>query len=208
MSSPPRGGAWSQRGYFQFSPNFRGSAGFGQAFVRATFRDFGYGDLRDILSGVNKIVETLPVDRDRIGITGQSYGGYMTMMAVTQTQVFHAAVANAGISEWLSYGGNANTPRWANAFFGASVYENPAIYARTSPMTYVQNVKTPTLIIVGAGDGYCPPSQSLEYWYALESLGVKTKLVIYAEEGHSISKPENVRDVNQQTAEWFDKHLK
>src|SRR6185436_2310977 len=101
-----------ENGYFVFLPNPRGSQGFGQAFTRANVKDFGYGDLRDILAGVNQTVHTLPIDSTSIGITGWSYGGYMTMWTVTQTQRFRAAVAGAGISNWQSYYGTNRIDTW------------------------------------------------------------------------------------------------
>ncbi len=194
-------------GYFVFCPNFRGSAGFGGAFQSANFRDFGYGDLRDILAGVDTILKRLPVDNDRIGITGQSYGGYMAMWAVTQTDRFRASVSNAGIADWLSYMGQANIPQWVNSYFGVSIFDDPAAYARTSPMNYIKNVKTPILIVVGAEDGDCPAAQSLEYWYALKSLGVRTQLVIYPREGHEMTDPRHLRDVHLRTLAWFNEYL-
>ncbi|MGH9644431.1 MAG: S9 family peptidase, partial [Terriglobales bacterium] len=201
------GGAFAAQGYFVLCPNFRGSAGFGEEFLRADFRDFGYGDLRDILAGVNKVLETLPVDRNRIGITGHSYGGYMSMWAVTQTNVFHASAASAGISDWLSYVGEAGISNWVIPYFGVSIYDNRAIYARTAPMSYIKNVKTPTLILVGAEDGECPATQSIEFWNALKSLGVKTRLVLYPNEGHAMSQGA-LRDRTLREIEWFNEYLK
>jgi dipeptidyl aminopeptidase/acylaminoacyl peptidase len=195
-------------GYFVFYPNPRGSYGQGEAFTRANVRDFGYGDLRDILAGVNEVLRTAPADPDRIGITGWSYGGYMTMWAITQTQMFRAAVAGAGISNYQSYYGENQIDRWMIPYFGASVYDDPAIYARSSPITYIKNVKTPTLILVGERDGECPLPQSYEYWHALNTLGVENEFVVYAGEGHRISKPEHRRDINRRAIAWFDAHLK
>jgi dipeptidyl aminopeptidase/acylaminoacyl peptidase len=195
-------------GYFVFFPNPRGSFGQGEAFTRANVRDFGYGDLRDILAGVNEVLRTAPIDPNRVGITGWSYGGFMTMWAVTQTQMFRAAVAGAGISNWQSYYGENAIDQWMIPYFGASVYDDPAIYARSSPITYIKNVKTPTLILVGERDGECPLPQSYEYWHALQTLGVENKFVVYANEGHRISKPENRRDIVRRAIAWFDGHLK
>lgn len=208
MSTAGCGSEFATHGYFVLCPNFRGSAGFGEEFQRADVRDFGYGDLRDILTGVRKVEETLPVDKNRVGITGQSYGGYITMWAVTQTRIFHAAVANAGIADWLSYVAQADIPRWVIPYFGALIYDDPAIYARSAPINFIKNVKTPTLIVVGSGDGECPAPQSLEFWYALKMLGVKTELVIYPGEGHEFRKPENVYDVRRRSLEWFDRYLR
>ena len=93
-------------------------------------------------------------------------------------------------------------------FFGASVYDDPGVYARSSPLTFIKNVKTPTLILVGDRDGECPAPQSFEFWHALKTLGVETQLVVYPDEGHVISQPEHERDVTKRTIEWFSQYLK
>lgn len=197
----------SSAGYFVLLPNPRGSFGQGEAFTQANVKDFGYGDLRDILAGVDEVVKTLPVDNYRIGITGWSYGGFMTMWAVTQTHRFRAAVSGAGLANWQSYYGENDLDQWMIPFFGASVYDDPAVYARSSPINFVKNVKTPTLVLVGDRDGECPAPQSYEFWHALKTLGVETQFVIYANEGHNIVKPEDQRDIIQRMVEWFDRHL-
>jgi dipeptidyl aminopeptidase/acylaminoacyl peptidase len=197
----------STLGYFVLYPNPRGSFGAGEAFTRANVKDFGYGDFHDILSGVDQVVKDLPVDNDRVGITGWSYGGYMSMWAVTQTQRFHAAVAGAGLSNWQSYYGLNDIDEWMIPFFGASVYDDPAVYAKSSPMTFIKNVKTPTLVLVGERDGECPMPQSREFWHALKTLAVPTQLVIYPNEGHFIAQPEHQRDIIERMLGWFDKYL-
>jgi len=198
----------SEDGYFVFEPNPRGSYGNGEAFTRANVKDFGYGDLQDILAGVDHIVKTLPVDNDRVGIGGWSYGGFMTMWAVTRTHRFRAAVAGAGIMNWQSYYGENDIDEWLIPFFGASVYDDPAVYAKSSPITFIKNAKTPTLILVGDRDGECPVPQSFEFWHALEDLKVENQFVVYPGEGHTLHTPEHRRDVLQRTADWFDQRLK
>ena len=198
----------SSLGYFVLYPNPRGSFGAGEKFTQGNVKDFGYGDLRDILAGVDEVVKTLPVDAGRIGLTGWSYGGYMTMWAVTQTQRFKAAVAGAGIANWLSYYGENDIDQWMKPYFGASVYDDPAVYAKSSPITYIKNVKTPTLVLVGDRDGECPAPQSFEFWHALKALGIPTKLVVYANEGHDIRTPEHRRDIIERTVGWFDQYLR
>lgn len=195
-------------GYFVFMPNPRGSFGQGEAFTRANVKDFGYGDFRDIMSGVDEVLRQAPVDPNRLGITGWSYGGYMTMWAVTQTNRFKAAVAGAGIANWLSYYGENKIDQWMIPFFGKSVYDDPEIYARSSPITNVKKVKTPTLILVGDSDGECPTPQSYEFWHALKTLGVETQLVVYEHEGHHFVKPAHQRDRIQRAVAWFDAHLR
>lgn len=198
----------SEAGYFVLYPNPRGSFGEGESFTRGNVKDFGGGDLRDILAGVDEIVKTLPVDRGRVGITGWSYGGYMTMWAVTQTDLFRAAVAGAGIANWQSYYGENAIDQWMLPYFGASVYDDPAVYAKSSPINFVKNVKAPTLVLVGDRDGECPAPQSYEFWHALKTLGVKTELVVYPNEGHQIRLPEHQRDVNRRMLEWFERYLR
>lgn len=194
--------------YFVFMPNPRGSFGEGEAFTRANVKDFGYGDFRDILSGVDEVLKQVPVDSKRVGITGWSYGGYMTMWAVTQTDRFAAAVAGAGIANYQSYYGENQIDQWMIPFFGASVYDDPQVYARSSPITFIKRVKTPTLVLVGDSDGECPPPQSFEFWHALKTLGVETELVVYEHEGHGFADPAHQRDVIERAAGWFDSHLK
>jgi dipeptidyl aminopeptidase/acylaminoacyl peptidase len=198
----------SSQGYFVLFPNPRGSFGQGEAFTQANVKDFGYGDLGDILAGVDEVEKTLPVDEHRLGIGGWSYGGYMTMWTVTQTQRFKAAVAGAGIANWQSYFGENDIDQWLIPYFGATVYDDPAIYARSSPMSFIKNVKTPTLILVGDRDGECPVPQSYEFWHALKTLGVKNQFVVYPNEGHSIVQPEHRRDILKRTLEWFNECLR
>jgi dipeptidyl aminopeptidase/acylaminoacyl peptidase len=198
----------SHFGYFVLRPNPRGSFGQGEAFTRANVKDFGYGDLRDIMAGVDFVAKHFPVDNDRVGVGGWSYGGYMTMWAVTQTHRFHAAVSGAGIANWQSYYGENDIDQWLIPFFGASVYDNPALYAKSSPITFIKNVKTPTLILVGDRDGECPTPQSFEFWHALEALGVENRFVVYPNEGHMIFESAHRHDIMQRTLDWYDRHLK
>ena len=194
-------------GYAVFLPNPRGSYGQGEAFTKANVKDFGYGDLRDIVRGTDYAVATGTIDKDRVGIWGWSYGGYMTMWAVTQTQRFRAAVAGAGIVNWESYYGQNSIDQWMVPFFGATVYDDPHIYRRSSPIEFIRSVKTPTLVLVGDRDGEVPAPQSFEFWHALRTLGVKTKLVVYPNEGHRINQPEHRRDIAKRIVMWFDENL-
>ncbi len=197
----------SQAGYFVLFPNPRGSFGWGEAFTQGNVKDFGYGDLRDILAGVDEVLKTLPVDNNRVGVGGWSYGGFMTMWAVTQTNRFRAAVAGAGISNWQSYYGENDIDQWLIPFFGASVYDDPAVYAKSSPINFIKNVNTPTLILVGDRDGECPIPQSYEFWRALRALGAETQFVVYSNEGHDIAQPEHRRDIVKRMVGWFDRYL-
>jgi len=197
----------STEDYFVLEPNPRGSYGQGEEFTRANVKDFGYGDFRDIMAGVDTALRTLPIDPKRVGITGWSYGGYMTMWAVTQTNRFRAAVAGAGLANWLSYYGQNDIDEWMVPFFGATVYDDPQVYARSAPMTFIKQARTPTLVLVGERDGECPAPQSYEFWHALRTLGVSTRLVVYPNEGHNVAQPEHRRDIMHRLVDWFGKYM-
>ncbi len=196
-----------EKGYFVFLPNPRGSFGQGQEFTRANRRDFGGGDLRDILAGIDAVAAAAPVDTNRMGLIGHSYGGFMTMWGVTHSQRFKAAVAGAGIANWISYYGQNGIDQWMIPYFGASAYDDPAIYRQLSPIESIKMARTPTLVYVGERDVECPPAQSMEFWHGLKAMGVPSSLVIYDGEGHSIRKPEHQQDLRKRTIEWFGRYL-
>jgi dipeptidyl aminopeptidase/acylaminoacyl peptidase len=148
------------------------------------------------------------VDSARVGITGWSYGGYMTMWTVTQTGRFRAAVAGAGISNWLSYTGENGIAEWMLPYFGATAYDDPAVYAKSSPINFIRQAHTPTLIVVGERDVECPAPQSYEFWRGLVRNKVPTQLVVYPDEGHHISDPAHQRDIQERMIRWFDQYLK
>ncbi|MBD8532260.1 MULTISPECIES: S9 family peptidase [unclassified Massilia] len=197
-----------ERGFYVFQPNPRGSYGQGLAFTQANRRDFGGGDWRDILAGVDAVVAQAPVDGERLGLMGHSYGGFMTMWGVTHSKRFKAAVAGAGIANWISYYGQNGIDQWMVPFFGAAMYDDPAIYRAASPIESIKNATTPTLLYVGERDVETPAVQSMEFWHGLRAIGTPTTLVIYDGEGHAIRKPEHQLDQRRRTVAWFEKYLK
>ncbi len=116
-------------------------------------------------------------------------------------------MAGAGISNWQSYYGENSIDQWMIPYFGASVYDDPAVYAKSSPISFIKQVKTPTLVVVGERDGECPAPQSFEFWHALQAQKVPTQLVVYAGEGHAFQDGKNRSDRLRRTLEWFDKYL-
>jgi dipeptidyl aminopeptidase/acylaminoacyl peptidase len=202
------GAPFSALGYFVLEPNPRGSYGEGEKFTAANRKDFGYGDLSDIEAGVDAVTKKYSADPQRVGITGWSYGGFMTMFAVSQTHRFRAAVAGAGISNWQSYYGENSIDQWMIPFFGASVYDDPAVYAKSSAIDFIKQVKTPTLVVVGDRDGECPAPQSFEFWHALRDENVPTELVVYPNEGHGFSDPAHRIDVLERALGWFGQYMK
>lgn len=199
--------ALTSHGYFVFEPNPRGSYGQGEAFTHANVKDFGYGDWHDDLSGVNAAIAHAPIDPQRLGMWGWSYGGYMGMWAETQTRRFKAIVAGAGVADWLSYYGQNDIDQWMIPFFGASVYDDPQVYAKSSPITFIKNSHTPILMLQGERDEEVPAPQSFEFYHAMQTLGVTSRLVVYADEGHGPRKPANQIDILERTVNWFDHFL-
>jgi dipeptidyl aminopeptidase/acylaminoacyl peptidase len=194
-------------GYYLFLPNPRGSYGQGEAFTRANIRDFGGGDLRDILAGVDAAERVAPVDDNRLGLIGYSYGGFMAMWSNTQTNRFKAIVSGGGLSDWLSYYGTNGIDKWMIPYFGASMYDDPTPYWAMSAIRTIKNAHTPTFIFAGERDVEVPPTQSVEYWHALQAMNVPVSLVIYPDEGHGIRDPKHVLDYRKRIVAWFDRYL-
>ncbi|TCP67009.1 S9 family peptidase [Sphingomonas sp. PP-CE-1G-424] len=195
-------------GYYVFLPNPRGSYGQGEAFTAANKRDFGGGDLRDILAGIDAVERVAPVDDKRLGLGGCSYGGFMAMWANTQTDRFKGIVAGAGLSNWVSYYGTNGIDQWLLPFFGKSMYDDMKAYEDVSAIYQAKRAKTPTFIYVGERDIEVPPTQSIEWWHALKDRNVPVSLVIYPDAGHCVTGPEQSADVRQRAIAWFDRYVK
>jgi dipeptidyl aminopeptidase/acylaminoacyl peptidase len=192
-------------GWIVFEPNYRGSFGQGETFAAASIQDLGGGDWRDVLTGVDAALQAAPIDAQRLGLMGGSYGGYLTMWGVTQTHRFRASVAHAGVSDWLSIEGEAPQAGSDQVNFGGSVYDDATPYLKASPIMYMRAVATPVLITVGERDLECPMAQSEEFFTALQTLGVPTEFYVYAGEGHALRKPENRTDFRERTVHWFER---
>ena len=191
------------QGWDVLEPNYRGSYGEGEAFAAASIQDLGGGDWRDVLAGVDAAERAAPIDDARLAIEGGSYGGYMAMWAVSQTHRFRAAMADAGVSDWLSIEGEAPQAGSDEVNFGGSVYDNPAPYLRASPIAHMRGAATPTFIAVGDRDLECPMPQSQEFHTALLALGVPTSFVVYRDEGHGFTREADRSDRQARTLAWF-----
>ncbi len=207
---PTMAGVLAEAGFYVLMPNPRGSFGYGAAFQAGNFKDFGYGDFRDIERGVDAAVsgapQEAPIDPGRVGIFGWSYGGYMTMWAVGRSDRFAAAVAGAGIANWQSYAGQNRIDDWLVPFFGATVEDDPWIYARSSAITFVSQAKTPTLMLHGELDSEVPAPQGYEFWKALRRIGVPAELYIFGDQGHRLSAA-GERERYSRTVNWFRRWL-
>jgi dipeptidyl aminopeptidase/acylaminoacyl peptidase len=194
-------------GYYIFLPNPRGSYGQGEAFTRANIRDFGGGDLKDILAGIDAAEKAAPIDDNRLGLMGYSYGGFMAMWANTQTDRFKAIVSGGGLSDWISYYGINGIDQWMLPYFGKSMYDDFDAYWKVSAIRTIKSAHTPEFVYAGERDVEVPPTQSIEYWHALQAMNVPTSLVIYPDEGHGIRQPEHSLDARRRTVAWFDRYL-
>ena len=151
--------------------------------------------------------QVAPIDDRRLGVYGHSYGGFMAMWTVTHSRRFKAAVAGAGIADWVAYYGQNGIDQWMVPFFGSTAYDDPSVYDRLSPIRYIKAAKTPTFIYVGERDVECPPAQSLEFHHGLDAMGVANSLVIYSGEGHGIRSAAHKADLKLRILSWFDKYL-
>lgn len=195
-------------GYAVFQPNFRGTHGYGQKFIDADRFDFGGGDMRDILSGIDQLVRDGIVDPKRQFVYGTSYGGYMTTWLVGQTNQFRAAVAQNAVTDLTMMWGLTDIQSWTQWEFGGYPWEVPGPLRERSPLTHVAKVKTPTLILHAHDDRRVPLPLGIAYHKALKARSVPTQMVIYPDEGHGIRQPLHREDVLRRVLEWFGRFEK
>jgi dipeptidyl aminopeptidase/acylaminoacyl peptidase len=196
------------KGYASLRCNVRGSSGRGRQFRWANIGDWGGGDYQDLMAGVDHVIAAGVADPDRLAIAGASYGGFMTSWVVGQTKRFKCAANLAGVTNLWSFTGTTDIPDFMPDWFGAEPWVNFDTYLKHSPMTYVNQVSTPTLILHGENDVRVPLAQAYEFYNALKRRGVPTKMVIYPRSGHGVGEPKLVLDLIQQHLEWLDKYLR
>lgn len=196
------------RGFAVFMPNYRGSTGWGIEFAEANIGDMGGLDFQDILAGVDALIERGIADPKRMGIGGWSYGGYLTAWAITQSNRFKAAVAGAAIANWSSFHGTSYLCRWDEIHYNANPYARGGVYDQFSPMNFIANATTPTLILHGEKDGDVPVSQGYELHRALQARGIDTALIIYPREPHGPGETAHVKDLITRVCDWFERYLK
>ena len=203
--------AWAQllaaHGYQVLMVNPRGSNGYSEDFLKANRGDWGGGDYRDIMSCLDAVIANGHTDPDRLGIGGWSYGGEMAAWAITQTDRFKAAVAGAGVFDQQAEFETESGPAGDEWYFGTP-WEQPEVFARNSPSTYIRNARTPALILAGEDDTSNPVGQSKGLYRALKHFGVEAELVLYPGEGHSPRRGDYNIDMFQRILEWYDRHLR
>jgi dipeptidyl aminopeptidase/acylaminoacyl peptidase len=204
--------AWGQllvaRGYAVLYPNIRGSVGYGQQFIEMNRADWGGGDFKDVMAGVDWAIARGIADPNRLGIGGWSYGGYMAAWAVTQTSRFKAAVSGAPVIDMASEFGTENGSAYDEWFYGTP-YEKDKLdgFIKSSPMTFVRNVKTPTLLLQGEDDTTDPIGQSQQFYRGLKRYGVDADLVLYPREPHGLREEKHLLDRLNRIVAWYDKYL-
>jgi dipeptidyl aminopeptidase/acylaminoacyl peptidase len=198
---------WLAKGALVLRPNYRGSAGYGEAFRSLNVRNLGVGDAWDVLSGVDYLVEQGIVDEDRMGAMGWSQGGYISAFLTTTTDRFAAISVGAGISNWMTYYVNTDIHPFTRQYLKGTPWDDPEVYAKTSPMTYILDATTPTLIQHGENDQRVPIPNAYELYQGLQDVGVETKLIVYEDFGHGISRPKERLAAVWHNWQWFGKYI-
>jgi dipeptidyl aminopeptidase/acylaminoacyl peptidase len=202
---------WTSRGALVLEPNYRGSAGYGEKFRSLNVRNLGVGDAWDVLSGIDYVIAQGMADPNRVATMGWSQGGYISAFLSTHdSDRFKAVSVGAGISDWITYYVNTDITPFTPQYLKATPWDDPGIYAKTSPITYIKNAKAPTLIQHGATDQRVPLPNAFELYRGLQDRGVPSKLIVYKGfegVGHGPSKPKSSRAVMQHNLEWFDKYI-
>jgi dipeptidyl aminopeptidase/acylaminoacyl peptidase len=199
---------WLSRGALVLEPNYRGSAGYGESFRSLNVRNLGVGDAWDVLSGIDKLVADGLADPARVGAMGWSQGGYISAFLTTKhAERFKAVSVGAGISNWMTYYVNTDIHPFTRQYLKATPWDDPKIYAVTSPMTYIAQARTPTLIQHGDQDQRVPIPNAFELYQGLRDRNVPTQLIVFKGFGHPLNKPKANRAAMQQNYDWFDKYL-
>jgi dipeptidyl aminopeptidase/acylaminoacyl peptidase len=198
---------WLEKGALVLRPNYRGSAGYGAKFRALNVRNLGVGDAWDVLSGVDHLVAQGIVDTTRMGAMGWSQGGYISAFLTTTTDRFKAISVGAGISNWMTYYVNTDIHPFTRQYLKATPWDDPEIYAKTSPMTYIKQAKTPTLIQHGEFDRRVPIANAYELNQGLQDRGVPVRLIVYKGFGHGIDKPKEQLAATLHNWQWFGKYV-
>lgn len=198
---------FASRGFVVLKPNFRGSTGYGDAFVRGNVENWGEGPHSDLMAGVDLLVARGLADPDRLFIYGWSYGGYLTNWAIGQTHRFRAAASGAGVADLRMQYVISDARRWRFDYLRGSPFGgDEELYERLSPVTYARLARTPTLFVHGERDARCPLPQGLMMYRALRDNGVETALAVYPREDHGFAEPRHVLDRAKRIADWFEAH--
>jgi dipeptidyl aminopeptidase/acylaminoacyl peptidase len=198
---------FAAKGALILRPNYRGSAGYGEKFRSLNVRNLGVGDYWDVISGVDHLIAKGWADRDRVGSMGWSQGGYISAFITCFSDRFKAVSVGAGISNWMTYYVNTDIDPFTRQYLKATPWDDPEIYRKTSPMTYIKGARTPTLIQHGENDRRVPIPNAFELQQGLEDRGVPVRMVVYKGFGHGIDKPKQQRSVMEENWKWFGRWI-
>jgi dipeptidyl aminopeptidase/acylaminoacyl peptidase len=195
------------KGALVLQPNYRGSAGYGAAFRALNVRNLGVGDMWDVMSGVDALIARGMVDSAKLGSMGWSQGGYISAFLTTNTDRFRAISVGAGISDWMTYYVSTDITPFTRQYLHATPWDDPEIYAKTSPITTIKKARTPTLIQLGSADKRVPVPDSFELYRGLQDEHVPSRLILYTGFGHPITKPKSNRAVLEANLDWFSHYI-
>ena len=198
---------WVAKGAVILRPNYRGSIGYGEAFRGLNVRNLGLGDYADIISGVDALIAEDYIDPERVGVMGWSQGGYISAFITTYSDRFKAVSVGAGISNWMTYYVNTDIHTFTRQYLQSTPWDDGDIYAQTSPMTYIKQAQTPTLIQHGRGDRRVPLPNAYELYQGLRDMGVETRLVTYPGMPHGPNRPRQNRQIMQDNYDWFNRFI-
>jgi dipeptidyl aminopeptidase/acylaminoacyl peptidase len=195
------------KGAIVLEPNYRGSAGYGGTFRALNVRNLGVGDMWDVMSGIDNLIRKGIADPGRLGAMGWSQGGYISAFLTTHTDRFKAISAGAGISDWMTYYVSTDITPFTRQYLHATPWDDPDVYAKTSPITTIKQAKTPTLIQLGSNDKRVPVPDSFELYRGLQDQGVESRLQLFTGFGHGINKPKSLRALQQSNLDWFSQYI-
>jgi dipeptidyl aminopeptidase/acylaminoacyl peptidase len=198
---------WLDKGCLVLRPNYRGSAGYGEAFRSLNVKNLGVGDMWDVMSGIDYLDKRGIIDKSRMGSMGWSQGGYISAFLTTNTDAFKAISVGAGISNWMTYYVNTDIHPFTRQYLKATPWSDEMIYKKTSPMTNINKAKTPTLIQHGEFDRRVPIANAYELLQGLRDRKVPTELVVYKGFGHGITKPKERLAATLHNWQWFNKYV-
>ena len=198
---------WAAQGALILQPNYRGSDGYGEAFRALNVRNLGSGDYEDVISGVDALIERGWVDAERVGAMGWSQGGYISAYIATYSDRFKAVSVGAGVSSWSTYYVSTDIHPFTRQYLKATPWEDSEIYQKTAPISYINRARTPTLIQHGEFDRRVPIWNAYELYQGLQDMGVETRLVVYKDMPHGITRPRLNRQVMQENLDWFNRWI-
>jgi dipeptidyl aminopeptidase/acylaminoacyl peptidase len=195
------------KGVLVLQPNYRGSAGYGAAFRALNVRNLGVGDMWDVMTGVDYLISKGIVDTSRMAAMGWSEGGYISSFLATHTDRFKAISEGAGISNWMTYYVNTDITPFTRQYLHATPWDDPEIYAKTSPISTIKQAKTPVLIQQGSNDKRVPVPDSFELYRGLQDQNVEARMILYSGFGHGVNKPKSQRALLQANWDWFNHYI-